>query len=83
MYDRLFTEEAPDEIEGGFRECLNADSLKVISNAKLEPSFTDVPAEYSCQLERIGYFITDRYDHKKGEKIILNRTITLKDSWKK
>ena len=83
LYDRLFNHEAPADAEGGFRESLNPESLSVIHNAKLEPSFATVPAEFSCQLERIGYFITDRYDHEIGEKIVLNRTITLKDSWKK
>ncbi len=83
LYDRLFTNEAPDEVEGGFRECLNTESLTVIPTAKLEPSFAEAPAEFSCQLERIGYFTTDRHDHEEGEKIVLNRTITLKDSWKK
>ncbi len=83
LYDRLFTDEAPDEVEGGFRSCLNPESLQVISQAKLEPSFADVEPEFTCQLERIGYFTTDRYDHEKGGKIVLNRTITLKDSWKK
>jgi len=83
LYDRLFTDEAPDEVEGGFRECLNENSLTVIQDAKLEPSFVEAPSEFTCQLERIGYFTTDRYDHVQGEKIVLNRTITLKDSWKK
>jgi len=83
LYERLFTDEAPDDVEGGYRNCLNPQSLQTVTNAKLEPSFAEAPAEYTCQLERIGYFTTDRYDHKPGEHIILNRTITLKDSWKK
>ena len=82
LYDRLFTDEAPDDVEGGFRSCLNPQSLEVLTTAKLEPSFAEVDAEFTCQLERIGYFTTDRYDHLKGERIVLNRTITLKDSWK-
>jgi len=81
LYDRLFTHEAPDT--ENFRDHLNTDSLRVISEAKLEPSFSDVDSEFTCQLERIGYFTTDRYDHQQGDKIVLNRTITLKDSWKK
>jgi len=80
LYDRLFTSEAPDSET--FRECLNPNSLKVIPHAKLEPSFVSVDAEFTCQLERIGYFTTDRHDHETGKKIVLNRTITLKDSWK-
>ena len=83
LYERLFTEEAPDDIEGGYRSCLNPNSLKVLQGVKLEPSFSEDPAEFTCQLERIGYFTTDRYDHQPNEKVILNRTITLKDSWKK
>lgn len=83
LYDRLFTDEAPDEVEGGFRECLNPTSLTIIPSAKLEPSLADAPAGFTCQLERIGYFTTDLKDHEPGKKVILNRTITLRDSWKK
>lgn len=83
LYDRLFTDEAPDEVEGGFRSCLNPESLIVIPDAKLEPSFKEVSAAETFQLERVGYFTTDSEDHVPSEKLVLNRTITLRDSWKK
>lgn len=83
VYDRLFNDENPEAVEGGFMNCINEHSLSVISNAKLEPSFSTVEAETTVQLERIGYFTTDKVDHKKGENLVLNRTISLKDSWGK
>ena len=83
LYDRLFTHESPAEAEGGYETCLNPHSLSIVSKAKLEPSFAHSPAEFTCQLERLGYFTTDQCDHILGESIVLNRTITLRDSWKK
>lgn len=82
IYDRLFTEENPDANENGFKACLNPDSLEV-RQAKLEPSLGDVAAGYSCQFERLGYFCSDAKDHKPGEKLVFNKTVGLKDSWKK
>ncbi|MBK1854603.1 glutamine--tRNA ligase/YqeY domain fusion protein [Verrucomicrobiaceae bacterium 5K15] len=82
LYDRLFSEENPDAAEDGFLSCLNTDSLSVITNAKLEASLADVPAEAVFQFERVGYFCTDNVDHVTGEKIVFNRTVALKDSWR-
>jgi len=83
LYDRLFSEENPDAAEGGFLSCLNKDSLSVISNAKLEASLAEVGPGQVYQFERVGYFCTDNVDHVTGEKIVFNRTVALRDSWKK
>ena len=83
LYDRLFTEENPDGVEGGFLTCLNPDSLQVLEKVWLEPSLGLVEPEYSCQFERLGYFISDKKDHKPGQTAVFNRTIALKDSWAK
>ncbi len=82
IYDRLFTEENPDAHEDGFRACINPNSLS-IKQAKVEPMLAEVEPGYHCQFERIGYFCADLIDHEKGGKLVFNKTVGLKDSWKK
>jgi glutaminyl-tRNA synthetase len=83
LYDRLFNVENPGaDTEHDFRELLNPESLKVVTNAKVEP-FVAEHAERGTkfQFQRIGYFTPD-YD-STPDKLIFNRTIALKDSWEK
>ena len=80
LYDRLFTEPEP-EAAGDFLECLNADSLKVVTG-KLEPSLADLPAGERVQFERLGYFAPDAKD-TAPEKPVFNRFVGLRDSWAK
>ena len=80
LYDRLFTESEP-EAAGDFLECLNPDSLKVVTG-KLEPSLTDLPLGESVQFERLGYFTPDAKD-TTPEKPVFNRIVGLRDSWAK
>ncbi len=82
LYDRLFTAEDPDAAEGGFVSVLNSGSLKTV-RAWVEPSLAGVEPEWSCQFERLGYFVADRRDHVPGEKPVFNRTVALRDSWAK
>lgn len=83
LFDRLFMNEVPEKVEEGktFLDNLNPDSLKIVSNAKLEPSLKDVKALDKFQFERLGYFSVD-YDSKE-DNLVFNRTCTLKDSWTK
>lgn len=83
LYDRLFSVENPaEEKERDFRELLNPDSLKVISNVKIEPYLAEnAKLGDKYQFQRIGYFVLDK-DTTPG-KLIFNRTISLKDSWEK
>ncbi len=81
LYDRLFTVEDPDAAEGGFVSVINPDSLKTIT-AWVEPSLASVEPEWSCQFERLGYFVADRVEHQAG-KPVFNRTVALRDSWGK
>lgn len=83
LFDRLFINEVPEKVEEGqtFLNNLNPDSLKIVSNAKLEPSLKDVKALDKFQFERLGYFSVD-YDSKE-DNLVFNRTCTLKDSWTK
>ena len=64
-----------------FKEFLNPDSLEVLSNCKVEPAFKDVKALDSCQFVRLGYFCADK--DSTAEKLVFNRTVSLKDSWAK
>lgn len=83
LYDRLFNVENPaEEKEKDFRELLNPDSLKVVSNVKIEPYLAEnAKLGDKYQFQRIGYFVLDK--DTTPEKLIFNRTISLKDSWEK
>ncbi len=82
QYDRLFTEEIPDNADGGYLECLNPQSLTVIKDAVVEPSLAAMVPGERCQFERMGYFCADSEDHT-AEKPVFNRIVTLKDSFVK
>lgn len=82
LYDRLFMVEDPaGEKERDFRELLNPDSLIVKKNCKVEEYLADAQPMDSFQFQRIGYFNVDK-DSTPGN-LIFNRTVALKDSWKK
>ena len=80
VYDRLFTHEQPDaEKETDFMEFVNKDSLKIIEGYA-EPSLKNAKVEDHYQFQRIGYFTLDK--DSTDEKLVFNRTVTLKDSFK-
>ncbi|MBQ3324988.1 MAG: glutamine--tRNA ligase/YqeY domain fusion protein [Muribaculaceae bacterium] len=83
LYDRLFAVENPSaEADKDFRELLNPNSLKVVTNAKVEPYLAEIAKpEDKFQFQRIGYFCVDL--DSKPDHLVFNRTITLKDSWAK
>ena len=81
LYDRLFKMENPGMEEGDFKEYINPDSLQVISNAFAEPSIRNAKFNERYQFIRKAYFCLDK--DSSGEKIIFNRTVTLKDAWAK
>lgn len=81
LYDRLFNVENPgDEKEKDFREMLNPNSLK-IANAFIEPWLTNAQPLQNFQFQRIGYFNVD--PDSTADKMVFNRTVSLKDSWAK
>jgi glutaminyl-tRNA synthetase len=80
LYDRLFTEAEPEKDGRDFKSVLNPHSLEVVT-AKCEPSLKDAKPELRYQFERLAYFALDK-DSAPG-KLVLNRTITLKDAWAK
>ena len=80
LYDHLFTSERPDD-DDNFMTTLNPESLEVVPNAKVEPSLADAVPGEKYQFERTGYFAVDP-DSQPGA-LAFNRTVTLRDSWKK
>jgi glutaminyl-tRNA synthetase len=79
IYDRLFTEAAPDA-DDDFLKFLNPESLKIVQ-AVVEPALAQAKPEDRFQFEREGYFVADQYDHAT-EKPVFNRILDLKDSFK-
>ncbi len=82
LYDRLFNVENPvGDKEKDFKEFLNPDSL-IIINSKVEPSLKNANNGDRFQFERQGYFCVDIKDSSE-DKLVFNRTVTLRDSWAK
>ncbi len=83
LYDRLFDVPEPDaDREVDFCTHLNSNSLTVVQGW-VEAAVQDAEPETRYQFERLGYFVTDRREHRPGGKLVFNRTVTLKDSWAK
>ena len=87
LYDRLFTVDEPDSVEGkDFTDLLNPHSFEVLTGCKLEPSIKDAQPAGRFQFERLGYFCIDSADQQtpaNAGKLVFNRIITLRDSWAK
>ena len=81
LFDRLFMTENPTRTEEGqdFTDNLNPDSLEVRSTCYVEPSMKGAKIGHVVQFERLGYFCVDL--DSSDEKLVLNRTITLRDTW--
>jgi glutaminyl-tRNA synthetase len=80
LYDRLFTDPDPGAADSVLT-CLNPASLETVT-AMVERTLAESPPGFTCQLERLGFFCTDCCDHKPGHPV-LNRIVTLRDSWAK
>jgi glutaminyl-tRNA synthetase len=81
LYDRLFKVEEPDNQTGDFKEYLNPDSLQVLNNVYVEPSLKTADLATPYQFIRKGYFCLDK--DSSNDKLVFNRTVTLKDAWAK
>ena len=93
LYDYLFNDPAPDGPDKNFLDCLNPDSLEILTGCKIEPELAKIAAEYdrsdktgktapTFQFMRLGYFCLDNRD-STGDHIVFNRIVSLKDSFKK
>ncbi|MBZ4674532.1 MAG: glutaminyl-tRNA synthetase [Bacteroidota bacterium] len=82
LYDRLFLAENPsEEKDCDFRDLLNPESLVIKQHCKVEACLKDVKPLDSFQFQRIGYFNVDK--DSTPDHLVFNRTVSLKDSWKK
>lgn len=81
LYDRLFSVENPSADERDFRELINPDSLHLRTNCYVEEFLKDARPLDRFQFQRIGYFNVD--SDSTPEKLVFNRTVSLKDSWAK
>ncbi|SHG58248.1 glutamine--tRNA ligase/YqeY domain fusion protein [Flagellimonas flava] len=81
LYDRLFSDPTPDaHKDRDFMDFVNADSLKRITGY-LEPSLKSAQIGERYQFQRLGYFNVD--EDSTHEKLVFNRTVTLRDTWAK
>ncbi len=80
LYDRLFTVENPTGDD--WLDTINKNSLEIIQNALIEPALKESKPGDKFQFERHGYFCVDN-KFTTTEKLVFNRTVTLKDSWSK
>jgi len=84
VYDRLFTHPTPDSAGEGttYTDFINPESLTILNSAQVEASLSETTGGEGFQFEREGYFCRD-LDDKKSEKLVFNRTVTLRDTWAK
>ena len=84
LYDRLFTIEDLNKIpkKADWHDYLNPDSLEILTNSKIEPWFAENHSKFEhFQFMRHGYFTTDL--DSRPEKLVFNRTVSLRDTWAK
>ena len=81
LYDSLFADPEPDSFDD-YKECLSPDSLEVLTGCKLERMLSDAKAPANFQFLRLGYFCVDNRD-STPEHPVFNRTVALKDGFKK
>ena len=85
LYDRLFKVENPnsdpEDSGGDFKDYINPASLQTITTAYIEPSLKNVTETMRYQFIRKGYFCLDK--DATPERLVFNRTVTLKDAWVK
>ena len=93
LYANLFSDESPDGPDKDFIDCLNPGSLEILSNCKVEAGLKAAAEEYektekkgktapSFQFMRLGYFCLDSKD-SSPDHMVFNRSVSLKDSFKK
>ena len=81
LYDRLFSIENPSADERDFRDLLNPESLTVLNNCFVEKYVAEKQPGDFLQFQHIGYFTPDL--ESTPEHLVFNRTVGLKDTWRK
>jgi glutaminyl-tRNA synthetase len=82
LYGNLFSDEDPDGADKDYIDCLNPNSLEVLTGCKVEKMLADAKALDHFQFLRLGYFCVDNKDSSAGH-LVFNRAVQLKDSFKK
>ena len=94
LYDNLFSDPEPDGPDKNFLEALNPESLTVLTGCKVEKAMVDIAKEFdkaenrtginapTFQFMRIGFFCMDNRD-SSADHLVFNRSVSLKDSFKK
>jgi glutaminyl-tRNA synthetase len=82
VYDRLFQVADPASEGDDFAKYLNPKSLETLTSCRVESSLAGAALGSRYQFERLGYFCIDSKDFSTG-KLVLNRIVTLRDSWAK
>jgi glutaminyl-tRNA synthetase len=80
LYDHLFSQQNPGQ-DKSILDDLNASSLKILTDCRVEPELMNTRPGDIAQFERKGYFCTDL--DSTPEKPVFNRTISLRDDWAK
>ena len=81
LYDNLFTDPEPDVGDKNFLDYINPASLEIRRNCKIEKSVEGAETPMSYQFMRLGYFCIDK--DSKPDAMIFNRSVSLKDGFKK
>ena len=94
LYDNLFSDAQPDGPDKNFLDCLNPESLQILTGCKVEKAMAAVAAKFdeqenrtgvnapTFQFMRVGYFCLDNRD-SSADHLVFNRSVSLKDSFKK
>ncbi len=80
LYSNLFSDPEPDAADKNFLDCLNPDSLEILSGCKVEAGLERAAAPAAYQFMRLGYFCPDK--DSIPEHPVFNRSVSLKDSYK-
>ena len=80
LYSNLFSDPEPDAADKNFLDCLNPDSLEILSGCKVEAGLERAAAPAAYQFMRLGYFCPDK--DSTPEHPVFNRSVSLKDSYK-
>ncbi|MPM41335.1 Glutamine--tRNA ligase [bioreactor metagenome] len=82
LYDNLFTDPDPDGADKNFMDYVNPASLEILRGCKVEAELSGAAAPANFQFMRLGYFCLDNKDSAPG-RLVFNRSVSLKDSFKK
>lgn len=81
LYENMFSDPDPDAGDKDFMDCLNPNSLEIMTNCKLERALATATAPQSFQFLRLGYFCVDS-KHSTAAHLVFNRAVSLKESFR-